>query len=546
MSTRWDRSAVALLTLSSALALSPRARAWSKAGTTYTTDGSQADVTDAANNASPADTVLIPEGTFIWGTQNDNGASYFPVAVTLQGAGPDKTIIKIADGAPTYTTAIINLYAPVVVRDFTVIQGGKANTTAFSAGASGANDSTGWRITNIVYDSAPTAGYFAYAGTYGLIDGCTLNAGSGSDELIFSRGPASSWQTASSLGTADAVYIEDCTFNNAGYVSDFNSNARGVVRFSTINGEMKIDAHGVASNTPPRGARQVEVYGNHWTQTMGYFAAIELRGGTGVVFDNIGDNAQGDWFFLTDYGYLGQWPNFNNVFQTPKDYPIADQIGVGMDPKAAASEPYYVWSNLRAGAPWERSLKTPADGAIALYNQQASTDTGFTEPDLVKADRDFFWQGDTFDGSSGVGRGTTAQMNAIKPTKVGVGFWVTDQSSWNKTLPANTSGQLYVWNGTAWALEYTPYTYPHPLRHIPSEGSGGGGSGGGGGGTGGAASGTASAGGSGASAGSTGGCGCRTTPSAPTKGAGLSLLLLLLSRRRWTRRSGGEEKPLRG
>jgi MYXO-CTERM domain-containing protein len=540
MSTRWDRSTAALLTLSSLLAVTSRAQAWNKNGTTYTTDGSQADVVDAANHASPGDLVLIPAGTFTWGADAASAASYFPVAVTLQGAGPDKTTIKIGDAGPTYTTGIINLYAPVVVRDFTVTQGGNGNTTAFSTGASGVNDSTGWRITNVVYNSAATAGYFAYAGTYGLIDGCTLNAGSGSDELIFSRGPADSWQTASSMGTADAVYIEDCTFNSDGYVSDFNSNARGVVRFSTINGAMKVDAHGVASNTPPRGVRQMEVYGNRWTQTTGYFAAIELRGGTGRVFDNVGANAQGDWFFLTDYGYLGQWPNFGNVFQTPNDYPIADQIGVGKDPKTAASEPYYVWSNVLAGAPWKRTVKTPADGATALYDQQANTDAGFAETDIVQADRDFFWQGDTFDGSSGVGRGTAAQMKAIKPTKSGVGFWVTDESSWNKTLPANKSGQLYVWDGAAWVLAYTPYTYPHPLRHLTTEldgGAGGAGSGGG-------AAGTGGSGGSGGSAGANGGCGCSTAPTSSTPAAGLALLLVLLSRRRAARSRGGRPSAL--
>jgi len=41
---------------------------------------------------------------------------------------------------------------------------------------------------------------------------------------------------------------------------------------------------------------------------------------------------------------------------------------------------------------------------------------------------------------------------------------VTDQGNWNLSQPANTSGQLYVWNGSSWALNYTPYTYPHPLR----------------------------------------------------------------------------------
>jgi hypothetical protein len=535
------RRRVPLLLLASAAALtsSSPAGAWMKSGDTYTTDGSQDDVTDAANHASPGDVVLIPAGSFTWGAKGGSGSD-FPIAVTLQGAGPDKTTIQIADSAPTYGAGIINLYAPLVLRDFTVTQGGHANTTAFSTSASGPNDSTGWRITNVVYNSASTAGYFVYAGTYGLIDSCTVNAGGGSDELIFSRGPSDSWQTPTSLGTASAVYVEDCTFNNAGYVSDFNSNARGVVRFCTINGPMKVDAHGLASNTPPRGVRQMEVYDDHWTLTSGYYAAMELRGGTGVVFDNVGDNAQSDWLYLEDYGYQAQWPNFSSVFQTPVDYPISDQIGVGQDPKTAAGEPYYVWNNLLAGAPWPRTLNTPAAGAVALYDQQVGTDAGFTEPDLIQADRDFFWQGAAFDGSSGVGRGTTAQMNAIAPTRKGVGFWVTDQGSWNRKLPPGTSGQLHVWNGTAWVLAYTPYTYPHPLRHVDASADAGGGDGGSGPDDGGVGlDAGADAGGGAAGGDAPGGCACTAPASGSASGAAVGALaaFVVLGGRRRSRRA---------
>ena len=45
-------------------------------------------------------------------------------------------------------------------------------------------------------------------------------------------------------------------------------------------------------------------------------------------------------------------------------------------------------------------------------------------------------------------------MLAIEATNVGVGFWVTDEGSWNaKKLPANTSGRLYVWNGSNLGIE---------------------------------------------------------------------------------------------
>lgn len=421
----------------------------SKPGRTYTTDGSQSDVSATIATASPGDTVLIPSGSFTWG----KGGVTVPVnkAIILTGSGTGATTINIASDAPTWTRGVIQISEGATVRDFTITQPGSGNTTAFSAGSH-----NGWRITGIAYKSAPKAGYFCYAGSYGLIDNCTLNGGSGSDEIIFSRGPTDSWQTASSMGTVNAVYIEDCTFNAAGYVCDFNSNARGVVRFCTINGQMKIDGHGRASNTPDRGCRQMEVYQNRWTPTSGFAAAIELRGGTGMLFGNRAAAGWSAWFYLTEYGYLGQWPNFGSVYQTPANYPITDQIGVGMDPKTAGSEPCYVWNNLLGGKAWPRTLKSVAAGAIARYGQD------FTEKDLIQANRDFFADSG-FDGQgAGLDKGTKAQMRAFKPSFPGYGWWVTDEGSWNNG--AAGSGQLYVWSGSAWVLKYTPYTYPHPMR----------------------------------------------------------------------------------
>ena len=101
----------------------------------------------------------------------------------------------------------------------------------------------------------------------------------------------------------------------------------------------------------------------------------------------------------------------------------------------------------------------------------------FTMKDVIVADVDYFAEpydestvhsadgatGVPFDGSTGVGIGTKAQMLVLTPIKTGVGFWVTDEGSWDITLPANTSGRLYAWNGSTWVLIYTPYTYPHPL-----------------------------------------------------------------------------------
>jgi len=499
--------------LLAAVLAAPSLPAFTKSGTNYSTDGSQADVNAAIAAASEGETILVPPGTFTWG---DGGSAVsLNKAVKLVGAGPGQTTIQVSSTASTYTQGIVRISGPAVVRDMT-IRGASGARSVFTIGGSG------WRITNITYLGVADEGYFVYAHEgSGLIDSCTITGSAGNSELIFTRGPQNSWQTPSSLGSANAVYIEDCTFHGPGYVSDFNSNARGVVRFCTINGPMKVDTHGIATNTPARGARYTEIYRNTWNTTSPYFAAIEVRGGTGIIFDNVLTNLDGwqSWLLLKEYGPLWQYPNFGNTFQTPLNHPIADTLGTGQDitldaaairryqmvriatvgttdfrtigapnnnvgtaflangpgsgsgtvTTAPASEPLYLWNNsAKGGIDWILNFGYPIpSGAIDLYRvQTGNPNANFTLADITVADRDYFKHsiGGTFNGSSGMGRGTKAQMLAIRPTKALVGFWVTDEGEWDSTNGSTPDGQLYVWDGSAWFFKYRPYTYPHPLR----------------------------------------------------------------------------------
>lgn len=77
-----------------------------------------------------------------------------------------------------------------------------------------------------------------------------------------------------------------------------------------------------------------------------------------------------------------------------------------------------------------------------------------------------------FDGTVGTGIGTIANRPAT--CTAGVGYWATDEGSWNTsgnsvmTYPQGgssyTQGRLYKCTATnTWSLYYTPYAYPHPL-----------------------------------------------------------------------------------
>jgi len=134
--------------------------------------------------------------------------------------------------------------------------------------------------------------------------------------------------------------------------------------------------------------------------------------------------------------------------KTATDYPIDDQIGVGKDPKAGGSEPMYLWQNRLAGSTTE--------WPVSAYSDM----TG-----VIEANRDYFAEVSSFDGTGGIGIGTRSQMLSITPTKNGVGYWVTDECEWDASH-SGLDGQLYTWTGSTWALKYKPFTYPHPLQGI--------------------------------------------------------------------------------
>lgn len=439
---------------------------WTKEGTIYTTDGSRHDAGTAIEDANPGDTITIPEGTFNWGTNSSAILSIYK-SVQVVGAGIDRTVINILPTASSGLSGTIRFYmdGDASFGGVTINGPAVAGRPPFSVHDHLAPGT--WRIHDVKYvQQEGYSSYFVFGvqSTAGLIDNCEITGGAGNSELIFVRGPTNSWDTEDSLGGPGNVFIEDCTFNGSGYVCDAHANSRVVVRYCTINGKIKVDGHGVWSNSnPSRGVRHMEVYGNHWTNTAQAWTAIEIRGGTGMVFNNTADLAaglNGAWFYLTEYGVFNNNGAFTQ-YQTPADYPIRDQIGRGKyatagDWTTATSEPMYVWNNLKGGAQWPFAYKNIPQASKDVYGAD------FGWENVIQADRDYFRWVSSFDGTAGVGMGTVAEMSAITPTKTGVGFWVTDEGEWNSTNPG-PDGRLYVWDGSGWMLKYTPYTYPHPL-----------------------------------------------------------------------------------
>ena len=214
------------------------------------------------------------------------------------------------------------------------------------------------RIDHVVFDEAGGAnpGGLAvdifHTGGQFLMDHCTL-AANNPDEIIHQSayGPGSThtggWDINVPEGAADSnwdsAYFEDNTFLwNSTAAAGANAaiqnyyGARTVFRRNTIWNAV-FDCHG--DNTQHSG-RWMEIYENDWNASVNLSNAIQLRGGSGVVFNNRMHNQPGA---AGNRGVI-LWT------ETPGTGPMPCQVGRGKNITPGShtnqqSNPAYFWNN---------------------------------------------------------------------------------------------------------------------------------------------------------------------------------------------------------
>jgi hypothetical protein len=482
---------------------------------------SSTHVQAALNAATEGDTVLIPAGTCNWSTQVSWTA---PANVTVRGAGSLTTM-----GGGDVTVIVDNYTTNAPLLETTIASTGVFRMTGitFQGGTGGLKD---WgmlrfngpgtmRLDHLHLNTHTHASnvnkvFTLVTGIKGVLDNSIIDLDGDASIYLYAgiNQTDTPWSQPTDFGSGDYFFFEDNQFNGnvakiSSRTSDCFSASRLTVRFNTLKYASGPEVHATGHAGDNRGCRSMESYNNQFSQAPGQggspstyaYDMHDASSGTSLIWGNTADANTLSNFVLfnvtrkngdtypsipatpSGWGYCGTThtgtgSNWDGNTDTALGYPCIDQPGRGQGQLLTGLFPSKI-NNVTGTIAWPNQALEPIYvwmvSGTAVSNFYANNTLG-----RVVANRDYYPQASgiqtssssPFDGTTGTGWGTLANRPATCTT--GVGYFATDQGSWN-TSTTNTEGVqrngadgvLYTCTSTnTWTLYYTPYTYPHPLR----------------------------------------------------------------------------------
>jgi len=434
---------------------------------------SQNDVQFAIDLAQDNDTVLVPAGNCSWA----NSVTIHNKSISVLGPGKENITITL-DGSSAFS-----LKAATGGSNSSRISGFSFDVTDASACIEISCEidegcSQSWRVDHNEFfnNSGSTKEMIFGFGNptcypFGLIDNNIIHNGR---VVVFGEtydtGGNSRWAEPLDIGTEKSVYVEDNIFYTsaygAGYVNwiDGNVGTRYVFRFNTAYNAWT-ETHSVQGDDH-RAQRLWELYNNTMicNDAGNCWMPMRMRGGTGVVFNNVTGGYNQDRIYLDNvrscFDYAPNWGMCNGNSWIDGNVPgqsgwlCRDQPGASTDASL-----------------WDFSTPAPIQQRAPMYAWNNKGNGGVEMPFEVldfcpenlihiQENREYYNYTETFDGTSGVGIGTLA--NRPSTCTPGVGYWATDQGTWNQN---GEDGILYkCTSANTWEIYYEPLMYPHPLR----------------------------------------------------------------------------------
>lgn len=423
--TRWIASLVVGVGLT-ALILPRLADA---ACTTTTASLVFATVQTAVTNAALDDTVCLPAGSATW-----SSTLAITKGITIQGAGVGQTVLTNTTTPFTYTPTTPSLNSVFRMTGVEFHLSGGSTRPFVITNTSSSDFLTRIRLDNnkwTGWGSATTQQAQFQGPVYGVTDNNTFD-GDGTITPYHSNEYAWSNYTYD-YGTSDVMVLEDNTFNRLDsdwYVIESGLGGRWVFRFNTIalvrSAQPLFDNHGNGGACCNASNMGFENYKNTITSFSGQGGGFQgHRGGKGVVWGMRSSTSQFQIFMREEFADSSGPGNATGPTGQPQH--VSDS---------------YFWDNLLSdSSPFSYAEAEDCCSAIA-------------------ANVDYWFPTLSFTGATGVGTGTLASRPATCTT--GVGYFATDQGSWNAL---GDDGLFYKCTSTnTWTLYYTPLNYPHSLR----------------------------------------------------------------------------------
>jgi hypothetical protein len=407
-----------------------------------------ADVSAAMGSAADGDTISVPAGSCTW---NATLTVSKGVSIVGRGNGTTTADTQLVGGRFTITTPNGKSVRVSGVRlsgttGFNIIGATKSfriDHVYFSQPQGATED-------RVIWIECAASDYCA-----GVIDHNTFDQSRGSINIHIREQAGAgnnSWNRPLDLGGPDAIYIEDNTFTRpantydieGAAATDCDGGGRMVFRHNTMRNAWFMMHDSIIVGT--RGCRKWEVYENSWVTTSselatsGQFAQIEVRGGTGVVFNNTFAASSGADIYYSNYRAGGETSGapWSQTCQNSG----TSRACLG----SRTSNPTTCTSDANCGGVTGSCVKIDGSGGSGLPTNYPCRDqmgTGDGNPQTIKPA--LFWNNKA--GSAQVVL-DAGEHNDRTYLVEGRDFCV------GSTQPSTCGGQ---------AVNYVPYAYPHPL-----------------------------------------------------------------------------------